>query len=53
MNSTDVSTLTIGGDLTVGRIGFGAMQLSGKQVWGEYPITMAASLCCVRSSTLV
>ncbi|MEV6620371.1 aldo/keto reductase [Amycolatopsis sp. NPDC051106] len=28
--------LTIGGDLRVGRIGFGAMQLTGKQVWGEY-----------------
>ncbi|PZF56379.1 oxidoreductase [Curtobacterium sp. MCBD17_034] len=30
-------TITIGGDLTVGRIGFGAMQLTGRQVWGEYP----------------
>ena len=30
-------TVTIGGDLTVGRIGFGAMQLTGDQVWGEYP----------------
>ncbi|MGV9362582.1 aldo/keto reductase [Amycolatopsis sp. NPDC003731] len=29
--------LTIGGDLRAGRIGFGAMQLTGKQVWGEYP----------------
>jgi pyridoxine 4-dehydrogenase len=31
------NTLTIGGDLTVGRIGFGAMRLTGDQVWGEYP----------------
>lgn len=31
------SVLTIGGDLRVGRIGFGAMQLTGKQVWGDYP----------------
>jgi aryl-alcohol dehydrogenase-like predicted oxidoreductase len=30
-------TVTIGGDLTVGRIGFGAMRLTGDQVWGEYP----------------
>ena len=30
-------TVTIAGDLTVGRIGFGAMQLTGDQVWGEYP----------------
>jgi pyridoxine 4-dehydrogenase len=29
--------ITIGGDMTVGRVGFGAMQLTGKQVWGEYP----------------
>ncbi|MEV4756930.1 aldo/keto reductase [Micromonospora sp. NPDC049559] len=30
-------TLTIGGDLVVNRIGYGAMQLTGAQVWGEYP----------------
>jgi pyridoxine 4-dehydrogenase len=29
-------TITIGGDLTVSRIGFGAMRLTGKKVWGEY-----------------
>jgi aryl-alcohol dehydrogenase-like predicted oxidoreductase len=37
MTSSTASTLTIGGDLRVGRVGFGAMQLTGKQVWGEYP----------------
>src|SRR3954466_8928647 len=31
------STVTIGGDLTAGRIGYGAMQLTGPRVWGEYP----------------
>lgn len=30
-------TITIGGDLTVNRIGYGAMQLTGPKVWGEYP----------------
>ena len=30
-------TVTIGGDLTVGRIGYGAMQLTGPGVWGDYP----------------
>src|SRR4051795_2544236 len=35
--SPDRGTIEIGGDLTVGRIGFGAMQLTGDQVWGEYP----------------
>lgn len=28
---------TIGGDLTVNRIGYGAMKLTGPQVWGPYP----------------
>ena len=31
------STVTIGGDLAVASIGFGAMQLTGQKVWGEYP----------------
>jgi len=35
-------TITIGGELTVGRIGYGAMQLTGNQVWGEYPDREAA-----------
>jgi pyridoxine 4-dehydrogenase len=29
--------LTIGGDLRVSRVGYGAMQLTGSQVWGPYP----------------
>jgi pyridoxine 4-dehydrogenase len=32
-----LNTVTIGGDLTVGNIGYGAMQLTGPKVWGEYP----------------
>lgn len=38
--STDITArgqVTIGGDLTVGNIGYGAMQLTGPKVWGEYP----------------
>lgn len=31
----DEQTLTIGGDLTVNRLGFGAMRLTGKGIWGE------------------
>jgi pyridoxine 4-dehydrogenase len=31
------STVTIGGGLAAGRIGYGAMQLTGPKVWGEYP----------------
>jgi pyridoxine 4-dehydrogenase len=30
-------TVTIGDDLTVGAIGYGAMQLTGPKVWGDYP----------------
>jgi aryl-alcohol dehydrogenase-like predicted oxidoreductase len=30
-------TVTIGGDLTVDAIGYGAMQLTGPKVWGDYP----------------
>ena len=29
--------VSIGENLSVGRIGYGAMQLTGRQVWGEYP----------------
>jgi aryl-alcohol dehydrogenase-like predicted oxidoreductase len=35
--SSAPGTITIGGELTVGRIGFGAMRLTGDQVWREYP----------------
>jgi pyridoxine 4-dehydrogenase len=31
------TTATIGGDLTVRNVGYGAMQLTGPKVWGEYP----------------
>ena len=32
-----MSTVTIGSDLTVGSMGYGAMQLTGPKVWGPYP----------------
>lgn len=37
MNNTTISigkTLTIGGDLTVNRLGYGAMRITGKGIWG-------------------
>jgi pyridoxine 4-dehydrogenase len=34
---TAQALLTIGGDLRVGRIGYGAMRLTGPNLWGEYP----------------
>ena len=36
-NIGTVGTVTIGGELTVGNIGYGAMQLTGPKVWGAYP----------------
>jgi aryl-alcohol dehydrogenase-like predicted oxidoreductase len=40
MNAIHISaaasgTFTIGGDLTVNRLGFGAMRITGKGIWGE------------------
>ncbi|WP_426365394.1 aldo/keto reductase [Streptomyces sp. E-08] len=40
-------TLTIGGDLTVGRLGFGAMRITGPQVWGP-PADVPGALKLVR-----
>jgi hypothetical protein len=34
---TSPGQITIGGDLRVRRIGYGAMKLTGDQVWGPYP----------------
>lgn len=36
------ATIAIGGDLVVNRLGYGAMQLTGRGVWGEYPDREAA-----------
>jgi aryl-alcohol dehydrogenase-like predicted oxidoreductase len=33
--STPARTFKIGGDLEVNRLGFGAMRLTGKGIWGE------------------
>jgi aryl-alcohol dehydrogenase-like predicted oxidoreductase len=40
--SSHAPSVTIGGDLNVGRIGYGAMRLTGPQVWGDYPDRDAA-----------
>ena len=31
----DAGTITLGGDLTVNRLGFGAMRVTGPGIWGE------------------
>ncbi|MDO3412215.1 aldo/keto reductase [Saccharibacillus sp. CPCC 101409] len=35
ITAADSGTFTIGGDLTVNRLGYGTMQLTGKGVWGD------------------
>jgi pyridoxine 4-dehydrogenase len=35
-------TITIGGDLTVNRLGFGAMRVTGRGIWGNLPDRNAA-----------
>ena len=37
-----MNTITIGGDLTVNRMGFGAMRIVGKGIWGSPPDREAA-----------
>jgi pyridoxine 4-dehydrogenase len=32
---TDGGTITLGGDLTINRLGFGAMRITGPGIWGE------------------
>jgi aryl-alcohol dehydrogenase-like predicted oxidoreductase len=36
-NAAEAGTIDIGGDLTVNRLGFGAMRITGDGIWGEPP----------------
>lgn len=36
-NAGAAGTITIGGDLTVNRLGFGAMRITGRGIWGDPP----------------
>ena len=36
-NAAEAGTIDIGGDLTVNRLGYGAMRITGSGVWGEPP----------------
>lgn len=35
VNAKESGTFTLGGDLTVNRLGFGAMRITGEGIWGE------------------
>lgn len=43
-------TFTIGGDLTVNRLGYGAMRVTGPGIWGP-PVDKAACLATLRRTT--
>lgn len=47
MTATQPATFAIGGDLTVNRLGYGAMQLAGNGVWGP-PADRAGALAVLR-----
>jgi pyridoxine 4-dehydrogenase len=47
MTMTDTRTFTIGGDLPVRRLGFGAMRLTGPMVWGP-PVDRAGAIALAR-----
>jgi pyridoxine 4-dehydrogenase len=36
-NAADAGTIDVGGDITVNRLGFGAMRITGQGIWGEPP----------------
>src|SRR5215211_5428806 len=35
--AADAGTVDVGGDLTVNRLGFGAMRVTGRGIWGDPP----------------
>ena len=45
--ATQAGTVTLGGDLTVNRMGFGAMRITGKGIWGP-PADRAGALATLR-----
>lgn len=47
ITASAAGTFTIGGDLTVNRLGFGAMRVTGKGIWGP-PADKAAALATLR-----
>src|SRR5487761_2705469 len=47
ISAAAAGTFTIGGDLTVNRLGYGAMRITGKGVWGAPP-DKAAALATLR-----
>ncbi len=47
LSAAQAGTITLGGDLTVNRMGYGAMRITGKGIWGP-PENHAAALATLR-----
>jgi aryl-alcohol dehydrogenase-like predicted oxidoreductase len=47
LSATTAGTVTIGGDLTVNRMGYGAMRITGTGIWGP-PADKAAAIATLR-----
>jgi pyridoxine 4-dehydrogenase len=47
ISAAAAGTITLGGDLTVNRLGYGAMRITGKGIWGP-PADKAAALATLR-----
>lgn len=47
ISAASAGTLTLGGDLTVNRLGYGAMRITGQGIWGQ-PADKAAALATLR-----
>jgi aryl-alcohol dehydrogenase-like predicted oxidoreductase len=51
-NAAAAGTITIGGDLTVHRLGFGAMRITGRGIWGDPPDRDVAKAVLRRTADL-
>ena len=47
LSAAAAGTITLGGDLTVNRMGYGAMRITGKGIWGE-PADRGAAIATLR-----
>ena len=50
LSAAAAGTFTIGGDLTVNRMGYGAMRITGPGIWGR-PVDKRAALATLRRAT--
>ena len=52
LTAADAGTIDLGGDLTVNRLGFGAMRITGPGVWGDPQDRDAAKAALLRALEL-